>query len=171
MFQQENVETWTHTQYGTCANENPICCILELLSCVKAYLFFEILENSLGLDTIFGTLLKSLWMNLCSFYWRTPWKRSWCWERLRAGGDRGDIGWGGWMASATQRTWVCTNSKRQRKAGKPGSLSDWTTTLENINCPSVIAFQSCESLVLGCFLVCALPGSCFTFSCSSGSGC
>ena len=32
----------------------------------------------------------------------THWKRPWCWERLRAGGERDDRGWDGWMASPTQ---------------------------------------------------------------------
>ena len=44
----------------------------------------------------------------------TPWKRPWCWERLkvRRGGD--DRGWDGWMASPTQWTWWWT--------GKPDGL-------------------------------------------------
>ena len=29
----------------------------------------------------------------------THWKRSWCWERLRVGGERDDRGWDVWMAS------------------------------------------------------------------------
>ena len=37
---------------------------------------------------------------------RTHWKRSWCWERLRAGEEGGDRGWDGWMASSTQWAWV-----------------------------------------------------------------
>ena len=36
----------------------------------------------------------------------TYWKRSWCWERLKAGGEGDDRGWDGWMASPTQWTWV-----------------------------------------------------------------
>ena len=52
----------------------------------------------------------------------THWKRPWYWERLRAGGERGDRGWDGWMASLTQCTWVCTNSRRWRRTGKPGML-------------------------------------------------
>ena len=28
----------------------------------------------------------------------THWKRTWCWERLKAGGERDDRGWDGWMA-------------------------------------------------------------------------
>ena len=32
--------------------------------------------------------------------WRTDhWKRPWCWERLKAGGEGDDRGWNGWMAS------------------------------------------------------------------------
>ena len=32
----------------------------------------------------------------------THWKRPWCWERLRAGGERDDGGWDGWIASPTR---------------------------------------------------------------------
>ena len=42
----------------------------------------------------------------------THWKRPWCWERLKAGGEGDDRGWDGWMASATQWTWVWANSGR-----------------------------------------------------------
>ena len=52
----------------------------------------------------------------------THWKRPWCWERLRAGGEGGDRGWGGWMASLTKCTWVWANSGRQWRTGKPGVL-------------------------------------------------
>ena len=36
----------------------------------------------------------------------THWKRPWCWERLRSGGEGDDRGWYGWMASPTQWTWM-----------------------------------------------------------------
>ena len=52
----------------------------------------------------------------------THWKRAWCWERLRAGGEGGNRGWNGWMASQTQWTWVWANSGRWRRTGKPGVL-------------------------------------------------
>ena len=39
----------------------------------------------------FGHLYKEL----------TPWKRPWCWKRLKAGGEENDREWGGWMASST----------------------------------------------------------------------
>ena len=42
----------------------------------------------------------------------THWKRPWCWERLRAGGEGGNRGWDGWMALLTQWTWVWENSGR-----------------------------------------------------------
>ena len=31
----------------------------------------------------------------------THWKRPWCWERLKAGGEGDDRGWDGWMAPLT----------------------------------------------------------------------
>ena len=34
----------------------------------------------------------------------TYWKKAWLWKRLRLGGEGGDRGWDGWMASWTQRT-------------------------------------------------------------------
>ena len=70
----------------------------------------------------------------------THWKRPWCWERLRAGGEGDDRGWDGWMVSPTQWTWVWASSRRWWRTGKPGvlqsmgsqsstPLSDWTTCL------------------------------------------
>ena len=52
----------------------------------------------------------------------THWERSWCWERLRAGRDRGDRGWDGWMASPNQWTRVWANFGREWRTGKPGVL-------------------------------------------------
>ena len=42
----------------------------------------------------------------------THWKRPWCWERLRAGGEVDDEGWDVWMASSTQWISVWANSGR-----------------------------------------------------------
>ena len=39
-------------------------------------------------------------------------KDPWCWERLRTTGEEGNRGWGGWMASLTQWTWVWVNFRR-----------------------------------------------------------
>ena len=45
------------------------------------------------------------------------WKRPWCWERLRAGGEGSNRGCGGWMASPTQWLWVWANSGRHEGQG------------------------------------------------------
>ena len=68
----------------------------------------------------------------------THWKRLWCWEGLGAGGEGGDRGWDGWMASLTQWTWVWVNSRSWCWTGRPGVLQfmgskrvghDWVTEL------------------------------------------
>ena len=76
----------------------------------------------------------------------THWKRTWCWERLKAreGDNRG---WHSWMASPIKWTWVCANSSRLWRTGKPGVLqsigligsqsrtwlNNWTYTLRQKN--------------------------------------
>ena len=52
----------------------------------------------------------------------THWKRPWCWERLKAGGEGDDRGWDGWMASPTHWTWVWVNSGSRQWTGRPGML-------------------------------------------------
>ena len=52
----------------------------------------------------------------------THWKRSWCWERLKAGGVEDNRGQDGWMASVTQRTRVWASSGGWWWTGKPGML-------------------------------------------------
>ena len=68
-----------------------------------------------------------------------PWKRPWCWERLKARGEGDDRGWDGWMVSLTQWTWVWANSGSWWWTGKPGVMQsmesqrvghDWVTELE-----------------------------------------
>ena len=57
---------------------------------------------------------------------------------MRAGGERDDRGWDGWMASPTQWTWVCVDSRSWWWTGRPGVLRfmgsqrvghNWTTEL------------------------------------------
>ena len=68
----------------------------------------------------------------------THWKRPWCWERLKAGGEGDDRGWDCWMASRTQWTWVWVNSGSWWSTGRPVVLQsmgwqrfrhDWATEL------------------------------------------
>ena len=55
------------------------------------------------------------------------WKRSWCWERLKAGGEGDNRRWDGSMASLTRRTWVWVNSGRWWRTGAP-------VVLQSIGC-------------------------------------
>ena len=52
----------------------------------------------------------------------THWKRRWCWEGLRAGGEGDNRGWNGWMASPTQCTWICVYSGSWWWTMRPGVL-------------------------------------------------
>ena len=52
----------------------------------------------------------------------THWKRPWCWERLKAGGEGDDRGWDGWMALLTLWTWVWVDSGSWWWTGRPGML-------------------------------------------------
>ena len=90
-------------------------------------------------------LLKEIWCwswnSNTLATWReelTHWKRPWCWEILKAGGEGDDRGWDGCMASPTQWTWVWMDSGSWWWTGRPGVLQsmgshrvghDWATEL------------------------------------------
>ena len=72
------------------------------------------------------------------------WKRPWCWERLKARGERDDRGWDGWLALPTQWTWVWVSFGTLWWTGNLGVLQfmglyksdmtewlNWTTDLGN----------------------------------------
>ena len=61
------------------------------------------------------------------------WKRSWCWERLKAGGEGDDRGWDGWMASLTPWTWVWASSGSWWWTGRPGVLGSLWLALKTGN--------------------------------------
>ena len=67
----------------------------------------------------------------------THWKRPWCWERLRAGGEGDDRGRHGWMVSPTRWPWVWVSSGSWWWTGKHGVLhsvgSQILDTTEQLN--------------------------------------
>ena len=73
--------------------------------------------------------------------WRTDsFERTWCWERLKVGGEGNNRGWDGWMASPTwsSLSWVWVSFRSWWWTGRPGMLQskglqrvrhDWVTEL------------------------------------------
>ena len=83
-------------------------------------------------------------------------KRPWCWERLKAGGERDNRGWDGWMASPNQWTWVWVDSGCWWWTGRPGVLwfmglqrvrHDWATELNWILDLIIVMKPSCFLLI------------------------
>ena len=88
----------------------------------------RILNQSILKEIIPEYSLEWLMLNLKLQYFghlmwtATYWKRPWCWERLKVGGEGNDRGWSGWMASPTQWTWIWASAGRWWRTGKPGVL-------------------------------------------------
>ena len=60
--------------------------------------------------------------------------KDWSLERLRAGGERGNREWEGWMASPTQLTWVWANYRNSEEQGSLAHCNLWGwTQLSNNN--------------------------------------
>ena len=85
-----------------------------------------------------GRMLKLKLQYFGHLMQRAALKRTWCWERLKAGGEGDDRGWDGWMASPTQWAWVWVNSGSWWWTERPGTLQsmgsqrvghDWATEL------------------------------------------
>ena len=86
-----------------------------------------------------GLMLK-LKLNTLATWWeeQTHWKRPWCWERLKVGGEVDNRGWDGWMVLLIHWTWIWACSGSWWLTGKPGLLlfmgsqrmgDDWVTEL------------------------------------------
>ena len=73
--------------------------------------------------SLVGLMLKLKLQTLATWCEKlTHFKRPWCWERLRAGGEGDDRGWDGWMASLSQWGWVWASSGSWWWTEKPGIL-------------------------------------------------
>ena len=97
----------------------------------KWYVRLLLLNQTEGLENFSGSTLLHPAFFFFFFkekikFFQTPepthWKRPWCWDRLRAGGEGDNRGWGGQIASPTQWTRVWANSGRRWRTGKPGVL-------------------------------------------------
>ena len=66
----------------------------------------------------------------------THWKRPWCWERLKTGGEGDDRGWDGWMASPARWKSLSKLQEMVKDRGAWGAAvhrfekSDWATEQE-----------------------------------------
>ena len=97
----------------------------------------------------------------------THWKKPWCWEKLKAGGEGDDRGRDGWMALLTQWTWVWATSGRWWRTGKPGMLqsmgsqsqtwlSVWKTT---ISTKGVVRRNKCWDTHLEVLFIRGIPAN------------
>ena len=83
------------------------------------------------------SILKESVLNIHGNYWcwswnsntvatccqkRTHWEKTWCWERLKVGGEGDDRGWDAWMESPSSWRWVWASFSSWWWTGKPGVL-------------------------------------------------
>ena len=84
----------------------------------QSWIFTERTDNEAEAPILWPPEAPILWS---PFHWKRPWENL-SLGRLRAGGQRGDREWDGWMASLTQWTWIWANSGRYWETEKPGML-------------------------------------------------
>ena len=119
------------------------------VSCLLAELSSVTILNSF--TTLLFCFQKTLIsQGLCENWCKelTHLKRPWFWERLKAGGERDDRGWDGWMTSLNQWTRVWVKSRSWWWTGRPGVLQsmgsqrvghNWVTELNCVktNCQTM----------------------------------
>ena len=94
----------------------------------------------------------------------THWKNPWCWERLRAGGERDNRGWDGWMAISMDMSlgelWELVMDRTAWCAVVLGVSKSWTRLNDwhELNWEKISVYiLSCPTL--GDTLDCSLPVS------------
>ena len=103
-----------------------------------------------------GLMLKLKLQYFGCLIWRADsFERSWCWERLKAGGEGDNRGWDGWMASLTWCTWVWVSSGSWWWTGKLGAVhgvtKSWTQLSDWIECPLFLYLFAFPSIFLYIF--------------------
>ena len=139
--------TWESTSLGACSKSSVlrcVCLVTGLEKCSFILGSMSLLPSTPRTHEL-PTLTDWCWSwssNTLATWFEQPahWKRPWCWERLKTGGEGDDRGQNGWMASPTQWTWVWASSRRWWRTGKPGMLQsmrsqrvghDWVTEQQN----------------------------------------
>ena len=119
-------KSWTHLSDWTELNSFLIFSILLLL-----FLILPIHNSFLIFSIIFILMRRT-----------DSFENTWCWERLKAGGEGDDRGWDGWMASLTQWTWVWVNSRSWWWQGCLACCRPWgrkeSDTTERLNWTELI---------------------------------
>ena len=107
-----------------------------------------------------GLMLKLKLQYFGHLMQRTHWKRPWCQERLKSGGEGNYRGWDGWMASPTQWTWIWVDSGSWWWTRRPGVLQsmglqrvrhDWATELNWTVMHSIFSSYAKPWASLGCY--------------------
>ena len=95
-------------------------------------------------------------------------EKTWCWKRLKTGGELDDRGVDGWMASPTRWTWVWVSSGCWWWTGKPNVLQsialqrvghDWATELNWSEISHLwLSYLNCSHCLARVLLILNYPG-------------
>ena len=100
-----------------------------------------------------GLLLKLKLQCFGYLMQRTSWKRPWCWDRLKAGGEGDDREWDGWVVSLTmgmslRKLQELVMDREAWSAAVHGvaksqtRLSNWTTKLSSLDIVQILNFDT-----------------------------
>ena len=82
----------------------------------------------------------------------THWKIPWYWERLKAGGERDERVWDGWMALLTRWTWIWVKFGSWWWTGKPDMLQSMGSQRVRHDCATELNWIDNAKIFLDCLL-------------------
>ena len=97
----------------------------------KPHIYIKYIVCIIMLHTIIVNIISNSLATWCEE--PTHWKRPWCWERLRAGGEGGDRGWNGSKLQEIVKDKAAWDAVVHEAAKSWTRLSNWTTTATNKN--------------------------------------